>query len=483
MGQPITWQNINAPSVGEASRAMYLGGMGINAGFDKLGEVLKQREAVETANWNTTKTNNTEEIYRQMAQYDTPEAYQAALKSGAIQSIMGGMGAQYDQVGVRQAMNAQMGILQDRTMKANAFQDSTQAHTQKPVVEQAMAMAASGDVAGSKALLAANPDITNTAPIIQAGFAGEAAQNERNLKAALQPGAIPLAVANQKLVATETADKTRAASDAAMQRNLDTVLQKATADHLANKEQLGLPYGKLAELNGIPVDTKGIPRYESMTKNDIAKMDFLAKSNGLAPYSQFAISDTAAGDKILKSVENSPDFTKEFVQKNREAIRSAADSTKFGGSIGDTAAAKLAASAQTDVAMQERKQNTWYAPNSPNAMNNYEEIAKRIPELVPIEGNRSSVQNAIFKAATKGILLEDGSRVVPSMNDILGAIRNTTDDTGPDWLRGVNTHGTNVLKTLKKNLSTADSTQKFIDSEELQVYTRKQAAKNIIAGK
>lgn len=481
MAQPITWQNVNAPQI-DTTRGMAVAGSFINNGFDKLGEIIKQREAVDAANWNNTKTNNTEEIYRQMAQFDTPEAYQAALKSGAIQSIMGGMGAQYDQAGVRQAMNAQMGILQDRTMKANAFQDSTQTHAQKPIVEQAMAMAVSGDP-GLKAYLAANPNVTNTAPILQAGIAGAAAKTEAERKAQLAPMQLVNDLAQQKLTTVDIADRTRAASDAAMQRNLDTVLQKATAAHLANKEQAGLPYGKLAELNGIPVDTKGIPRYESLTKNDIAKMDFLAKSNGLAPYSQYAIGDTTAGDNILKVIENSPEFTKEFVQKNREVIRAAADSTKFNGSIGDTAAAKLAASAQTDVAMQERKQNTWYAPNSPNAMNNYEEIAKRIPELVPNEGNRSSVQDAVFKAATKGILLENGSRVVPSMNDILGAIRTTTDDVGPDWLRGVKTHGTNVLKTLKKNLSTADYTQKFIDSEELQVYTRKQAAKNIISGK
>lgn len=143
MAQPITWRNVDAPDLRGAASMLQLAGNGINSGFDKLNEVLKNEQATADANWKVQKDNNTQAFLNSINQYRTPEEYQAALSSGALD--MGKYGAQIDQAVARSALDGRLAVLQDRALKANQYADQIQAHDAQPIVDRLNTMALSDD--------------------------------------------------------------------------------------------------------------------------------------------------------------------------------------------------------------------------------------------------------------------------------------------------------------------------------------------------
>lgn len=155
MAQPITWRNVDAPSFGEASRMMALAQNGINSGFENFNNILKNEQATVEANWKVQRDNNTQAFLDSINQYRTPEEYQAALTSGALDPSK--FGAQIDQAAVRSALDGRLAILQDRAVKANQFAEQQKALEAKPIVDQLSMMALSDDKdvrASAKAALA-----------------------------------------------------------------------------------------------------------------------------------------------------------------------------------------------------------------------------------------------------------------------------------------------------------------------------------------
>ena len=88
---------LSAPSFDGASRSMALAQVGLNSGFDAFNRILQNQQAIDNANWEQAKLNNTEAFYNQMANYKTPEEYQAAVKKyGIIQSMNSAGGRCHD---------------------------------------------------------------------------------------------------------------------------------------------------------------------------------------------------------------------------------------------------------------------------------------------------------------------------------------------------------------------------------------------------
>ena len=148
----ITWRNVEAPSIGEASRAMYLGGLSIDKGFDRLGDVLKQREATDAANWEQQKVNNTNGLFNKLLGYSSPEEYQAAMASGEMQQEMAGMGAQVDQNALRQAMDKRLPELQNRVKAGIEYSNTMADSKDAPILDQVAALNAQGKVTEARAL-------------------------------------------------------------------------------------------------------------------------------------------------------------------------------------------------------------------------------------------------------------------------------------------------------------------------------------------
>ena len=145
MGAPITWRNVDAPDLRGASSMLNLAQHGFNSGFDQLNNVLRTEQATTDANWKVQRDNNTQAFLNSINQYRTPEEYQAALASGALNA--GQYGAQIDQAAVRSALDGRLSVLQDRTVKANQFADQAQERNAQPIVDRLNTMALSEDKA------------------------------------------------------------------------------------------------------------------------------------------------------------------------------------------------------------------------------------------------------------------------------------------------------------------------------------------------
>ena len=117
----ITWQNINGPSLAEASRPLEAAQRGVASMFSGFEDILKRREATQTANWDQTKLNNTNALLSAVQGAKTPEEY-AAMEAG-LREQMAGYGAQVDAAAGRNALDGRLGTLQQRAVAAQQFTD------------------------------------------------------------------------------------------------------------------------------------------------------------------------------------------------------------------------------------------------------------------------------------------------------------------------------------------------------------------------
>jgi hypothetical protein len=143
MGLPITWRNVEAPDFSGASRMLSQAQVGFNNGFAQFQDILKNQEATAESNWKVTRDNNTQAFLDSVNRYRTPEEYQAALESGALD--VSRFGPQIDRSAARNALDGRLSILQDRTTKANQFADQIKAREAQPIIDQLSTMAVSDD--------------------------------------------------------------------------------------------------------------------------------------------------------------------------------------------------------------------------------------------------------------------------------------------------------------------------------------------------
>lgn len=137
---PITWRNVDAPSLGDPSRTLALAQGSINMGLDQLARPLQQMEATGDANWKVAKENNTNEMLNYLSGFKSVEDAQAATNDGSVQNMLTRMGAQVDQTKVRQAQANVIPDLQQRYAQGIAYDNTKAAESEKPIVGALMAL-------------------------------------------------------------------------------------------------------------------------------------------------------------------------------------------------------------------------------------------------------------------------------------------------------------------------------------------------------
>lgn len=137
MAQPITWQNVTAPSNLEAARFMGMAQNGIDAGFDKLGSVLKQRETTDAANYAQGGVNNAEAFKSALYGMTTPEQMAAAQKSGQFNDMLTGYGANVKDPGaLRALMDGRLAALQGQSTANMTYGNAVQDQKNDPLLQE-----------------------------------------------------------------------------------------------------------------------------------------------------------------------------------------------------------------------------------------------------------------------------------------------------------------------------------------------------------
>lgn len=134
MAGPITWQNVNGPSIAEASRPLEAASRSFNSGFDVLQNVVKERQALDAANVGVRRENNTQQYLDRLSQMGRdPAALREAIASGAIDQMRSGYGPNIDAARVRGAAESLLDARYKQQAAADAFDVQTKLTAQKPI--------------------------------------------------------------------------------------------------------------------------------------------------------------------------------------------------------------------------------------------------------------------------------------------------------------------------------------------------------------
>lgn len=156
----ITWRNVDfgggnqsMNQIAAATAPLSLLNDSISKGLTSLTNTLdKYKEGQINA--------NNEAYQNTLAQYKTPEEFEAAMKAGIFDTARQGYGSWLDGKVARDSVGDYLSKLQQQQKENWAYQNADLAQRTAPVAERIQQMYASGDIQGAKALAAQNTDLS-----------------------------------------------------------------------------------------------------------------------------------------------------------------------------------------------------------------------------------------------------------------------------------------------------------------------------------
>lgn len=153
MATPITWQSIARPNFDSVNKGLLQTAALFNSAVEGFKDPLKEANATVQQNWNQGKENNTNTLLNKFAGFKTAEEAQAALNSGAIAEMLGGFGAQVNGDAVRAAQQNLVSNLQKKAIEADVYDQNRLEISERPIVGQAQAAIARGDLPAAELLM------------------------------------------------------------------------------------------------------------------------------------------------------------------------------------------------------------------------------------------------------------------------------------------------------------------------------------------
>lgn len=166
MAEPITWRNVQGPSLADASRPLEQARLSLNAGFDSFNNVLRNQEAVEAANWQQQKDNNTQDFLNKLYAVQGAEGFKALQQSGELERMIAANGAQIDRAAARSAMDGRLATLQQRDVAGITYKNTMDDNAQAPEVRRIQMLTLTDPDAAAREL-AAKPDLRAAVQLAQ----------------------------------------------------------------------------------------------------------------------------------------------------------------------------------------------------------------------------------------------------------------------------------------------------------------------------
>lgn len=477
MGSPITWQNVNRPDSRVISQLMEGAQRGISGGFDKLGQVIADREAVNQGVADRARNAAEQDYLNGLYGYKTPEELQAARMSGVLDQRLTALDPR-NQATARAALDSRTATVQKQTTANDAF--AVEQLKQPMVLADTTAMVENAPITRE---LARNSLLSRQAvePITQATALTTAknTQNTANLTSTLASITNANTTKEAAIKGTELAVRGTDAVNQQQDQLLAAETAKAAQAYQDQQSAGRTKLGVLAKGMGFPVDTAGSPDIGNMTKEQRLKLDVAAIQAGHTQTSSTLFAgDTKAAEGFLALQRKNPLITSEAITRNLSKITGAFDSSKNGLPVGNDALTLATNRAQADVVQKEKDQRNRFAPGSQDALNTYEEIAKEIDPMFGANEREDlpHVQALLQKLSTKGIEVAPGQFIVPSKQDVLAAVRSTYEG----WNVRNRGRAEDIEKEVKKSLSGSDVTQLLKDAEESRRANRARDVRSIL---
>lgn len=478
MGNPITWRNVTGPDPAQAAYPMAIAQQTLNGAFDQFSNIIKQREAGIANAAQLEQENLKTNFLAKLQSVRTPEELAALQASGGL-----------DQTGMTAATRALvMGAPEARITSLRQGVTAEQAYGSGQV-----AVAEAPKVAAIKTLALTDPEAAQKAletaglrdPSVLQQFINENrlritnADNAKNDREA----AIKLRDINYSTAVLNSNAAKQAADDAAEGRKLEARLATEQAAHAASQNDIGGMQGRVASTMGLPLNSRGFPDFANMTAKQIEDFDTKAKATGIPLSSVVRTGDTGRGDAFITKLRQSGEFSDRVLRANENAIRGVFNSAPATPTGNDAFNVALA-TAQNQVAFDRQDASNWYAPGSQDARRSYDELASKIPDIVAdmpsgvwFGDNKKDIpdlQRMLGEIASTGILRKDGSRVTPSVNDVLRFVR--SEDGGfRDAKRAEN-----IKERLTDWLNSPEGIKMSEDGLKSQVFRDKQRVTQIL---
>lgn len=298
MASPITWQNINAPSFGEANRLMGQAQQSILGAFDTAKTALVDSQAFDKELWKRQDQEATQNALSKIYQAQNVDQFNALNQSGALDQAVAANGARIDRAQINALRDGRVSTLQQRELQGLKFGEDKLLLEQAGVTAEGMALAQKQDPVAFNAWLAANPqnrkmaDVLGVNRTVQQSIEDQAIQKNQDTRAGnvdaraaeLQPFAVALAKIQpdfiRSQISTGQAQANAATSNAATNKQTadlraQEVLEKRLADTSTKIADLTDSTKKLSSAGGQELVVKAITanvKDESTRARLIAKL-------------------------------------------------------------------------------------------------------------------------------------------------------------------------------------------------------------------
>lgn len=342
---PITWRNIEAPSLvgvagmAESARRTFNDAMAsLRSGFDEYGEQIQTQ-------WDQGKEANTQNFLDQLAQYKTPEELAAAQAAGDLQRLKAQFGNQIDRDVIRNAETAAASDLMKRIAAQNQYADDKTNRDARPLVDQFNSLIADNKLDEARKFLQSNVLGTD-----ESAFSNLILdRNDKQFSQSMEKSRLALQQAqehrnqidwndkwseiNQKRLAIDLGDQAMInATDFAGARTafLASAKQKGLRDDVINAGLENLQKTYQARTGLTPEQDAAIssnPEYLELTKDVELNKEMLSR-NRYNDVKNFHITPEEAIGKVFKRVPGEEDNTAAKIQDELKTFLTAHPSAK-----------------------------------------------------------------------------------------------------------------------------------------------------------
>lgn len=477
MASPITWQNVQGRSLAEAAIPMQAASQSILGGFDRLGKVFDQYQGMEQKKLDLADEANVQGFLDRLQRAGSPEEVAALQASGELERYTSAINNPANLAKLRGAGDARTTALMQQLGARQEFGDKQLARDRLPGIAKANEYIANNDEAGLRAYLD-TVDLGDESKFINQMYATARTRNSDARADELAP-----LTHKNALAAAEEAQLAQAEKETARR------LEARLAEELAARTVAETPkLGAFPKVIGFSPPQAGTALPAPTSAADAEALNESVMRGGPGLLAAPRTSDTVTADAFVQRLRKSGDFSPEFIEKNLERIRSSFDSTTREGRVGNDAAARSRDQAMERVVFNERMKDNWSAPGSADAKNNYDALAKELPSLIDkstgtsIDEDIPFLQDKLNELANKGIEIEPGRFVTPSVNEVKQALRTAQ---GGDWykLRGDTYRSEQFLKKLKASMKSSNVIKRLEEADELKQTARKYAVQDILDAK
>ena len=236
----ITWRSLMGQNP-DPVRAMSAAQDSFNNMFGSLNTALTDYQKQKLAQENKLKSDNLEKFYADASsRYATPEAFQAALASGELQSLASNYGDAIDKSKVREFSETRGDVLRQREQDQWKYKDAVEKRNATPFVDDIRSRIAAGDFETANALLAENT-LPDEASLYEALKQGQTNATKEAYEAQIRPLEL-----ESKRLGLDTSKINKDLN----QLNLENVQDQRTVDSALSKAYLAAQ-GTMMQ-NGLP---------------------------------------------------------------------------------------------------------------------------------------------------------------------------------------------------------------------------------------